>query len=245
MLARKQILKECAHPRTHLDAAPGDLIRNAAVSLRPAAARKKQNDGGEFQHHVNSSCCGWSSTQPRSGRSLKMHPESRPTIHSPRLCGLKKVIQSPMKCPACKRVLKKLKVGPVTLDACQDGCGGIWFDADELGKINATLATGKNPVAEISRTVEVDTGETRVLKCVKCRGATLERKLFSLGSGVIMDCCSKCGGLWLDHSELETIREETNPAPRPVRHIVERKSTSLPINFQLVREVQKLRISVR
>lgn len=149
-----------------------------------------------------------------------------------------------MKCPVCKHTLKKTAVGPVSLDACQGGCGGIWFDADELAKINKSFPAVKNPVAEISRSVEVDSGEDRILKCVKCRGIKLERKLFSLGSGVIMDCCSKCGGVWLDHGELETIREETNPAPRPVRHIVERKSTSLPINFQLVREVQKLRISV-
>ena len=59
----------------HLDTAlGGDLPRNAAVSLRPAAARRKHNDDGEFQHRVYSSCCGWSSTQPRSGASVKIRP---------------------------------------------------------------------------------------------------------------------------------------------------------------------------
>ena len=152
-----------------------------------------------------------------------------------------------MKCPACKRVLKKIKVGSASLDICQDGSGGIWFGGDEPDKVAKSVAVGKKVVAEITRTVEVTADEHRVIKCVSCHGVKLEQKLFSLGSGVIMDHCPKCEGIWLDHGELETIREETNPAPRPVRHVVERsdrKPLSVPISFQMVREVQRLRISV-
>ena len=149
-----------------------------------------------------------------------------------------------MKCPACKRVLRTIKVGPVSLDICQGGCGGIWFSGDELDKIVKSAAAGKETVAEITRSIEVTADEHRVLKCLSCRGVKLERKLFSLGSGVIMDRCPKCESIWLDHGELETIREETNPAPRLARHVVERKPLSVPINFNVVREVQKLRISV-
>lgn len=153
-----------------------------------------------------------------------------------------------MKCPACKRALKKIKVGPATLDVCQGGCGGIWFDGDELDKVAKSVAVGKKVVAEITRTLEVKADEHRVLKCACCRGVNLEQKLFSLGSGVIMDRCPRCAGIWLDHGELETIREETIPAPRPVRHVVQRtdqESVGVPINFQIVREVQRLRVSVK
>lgn len=152
-----------------------------------------------------------------------------------------------MKCPACKRVLKKIKVGSANLDICQGGCGGIWFDGEELDKVAKSVAVGKKVVAEITRTIEVTADEQRVLKCGHCRGVNLEQKLFSLGSGVIMDCCPKCNGIWLDHGELETIREEIIPASRLVRHVVERKGqkpTGVPINLQIVREVQRLRISV-
>ena len=152
-----------------------------------------------------------------------------------------------MKCPGCKRVLKKMKVGAVALDICQGGCGGIWFDGEELDKVARSIAVGKKIVAEITRTVEVTADEHRVLKCAHCRSVKLEQKLFSLGSGVIMDRCPKCAGIWLDHGELETIREETAPTPHPVRHVVERSDRtpmSVPINFRMVREVQRLRISV-
>lgn len=149
-----------------------------------------------------------------------------------------------MKCPVCKRALEKIKVGNVVLDICQGGCGGIWFDGDKLDKVARSAAAWKNSTTEITRSIEVSEDEHRVLKCAHCRGVKLERKLFSLGSGVIMDCCPKCAGVWLDHGELETIHEETNPAPRPVRHVVERKHLSVPINFQVVQKVQRLRISV-
>lgn len=151
-----------------------------------------------------------------------------------------------MKCPVCRRALKKIKVGNVVIDVCQGGCGGIWFDGDELNKAAKSTAAGNKVTAEITRTIEVTADEHRVIKCRHCRGVNLEQKLFSLGSGVIMDRCPKCAGVWLDYGELETIREETIPTPRPVRHVTERserKPMSVPINFQIVREVQRLRIS--
>lgn len=150
-----------------------------------------------------------------------------------------------MKCPACDRTLTRLQAGPVLLDACQQGCGGIWFDADELAKVNQTTPAGKKPAAEITCDPELQLDEDRERKCVHCRNVKLERKLFSLGSGVIMDCCPKCSGLWLDHGELDLIRAELNPLPRPVRHVVARQAPakSIPINFGLVQQVQILQVS--
>ena len=173
--------------------------------------------------------------------------DMRVLLIPPRLRASNFAIQTVMKCPACKRTLKKIKVGSAALDICQGGCGGIWFDGDELDKVAKSVAVGKKVVAEITRTAEVPADEHRVLKCVHCRGVKLEQKLFSLGSGVIMDRCPKCASIWLDHGELETICDETIPIPRPVRHVVERmsrKPLSVPINFNVVREVQKLRIRV-
>ena len=39
-----------------------------------------------------------------------------------------------MKCPACFNELTELQVGNLTVDACQGGCGGIWFDAFETAE---------------------------------------------------------------------------------------------------------------
>lgn len=150
-----------------------------------------------------------------------------------------------MKCPACDRKLTRLPAGPVLLDACQHGCGGIWFDAEELAKVSKTTPAEKQPAAEISRDPKLQVDEERERKCVHCRGVKLERKLFSLGSGVIMDCCPRCSGLWLDHGELELIRAELHPLPRPQRRVITRAAPgkSIPINFSMVQQVQILQVS--
>lgn len=150
-----------------------------------------------------------------------------------------------VKCPACDRKLTRLQIGPVLLDACQQGCGGIWFDAEELAKVNQAVPPGKTSAPQITCDPKSPVDDARERKCVHCRGVKLERKLFSLGSGVIMDCCPKCHGIWLDHGELDTIREELNPLPRPVRHVVTRHAPakSIPINFNVVQQVQVLQVS--
>lgn len=59
-----------------------------------------------------------------------------------------------------------------------------------------------------------------------------------------MDCCGQCGGVWLDHGELAAIREETHPAPVPVRRVVKRSAAprSITVTFGVMQKVQHLRI---
>jgi uncharacterized protein len=145
-----------------------------------------------------------------------------------------------VKCPACDRQLSRIKTGPVLLDICQNGCGGIWFDAAELAQLNHSVPTGKKPLAEIIRDPTVTVDAERIRKCVRCRGVKLERKLFSLGTGVILDRCPKCAGTWLDHGELETIREETHPTPKAVRVLNKNAVRRVPIHFEVLQRVQIL-----
>ncbi len=41
-----------------------------------------------------------------------------------------------MKCPACSHELTELTAGAVTVDVCRGGCGGIWFDHQELKNVD-------------------------------------------------------------------------------------------------------------
>lgn len=133
-----------------------------------------------------------------------------------------------------------MKTGPVLLDICQHGCGGVWFDAAELAQLNQNVPAGKKPLAEIIRDPSITVDSKRIRKCVRCRGVKLERKLFSLGTGVILDRCPKCAGTWLDHGELESIREETNPSPRPPRIVKKSAVRRVPIHFEVLQRVQIL-----
>ena len=41
-----------------------------------------------------------------------------------------------MKCPACENELTDKDVGGVTVDICNGGCGGLWFDNFEFKKFD-------------------------------------------------------------------------------------------------------------
>jgi uncharacterized protein len=143
-----------------------------------------------------------------------------------------------MKCPACQHPLRRFKAGTVTLDGCDGGCGGIWFDHRELAKVNREYPNPDAQVAELSRNPAVRTHDDDIRKCSKC-GVTLEKKLYSLGSGVIMDVCPKCNGIWLDGGELEKIRESIHPRPHSPR-AVNREPVKIAVDFGVVQQVQIL-----
>jgi Zn-finger nucleic acid-binding protein len=112
-----------------------------------------------------------------------------------------------MRCPACHAELTPTTLAGVTLDACQGGCAGIWFDRGELKF---------DPPAELlgqwlddlagSRTVRVDPTQRR--HCPRCPDSVLMRHFSSAARTVTIDECPTCAGIWLDSGELERIRSE-------------------------------------
>jgi len=117
-----------------------------------------------------------------------------------------------MKCPACFNELTPLQVGVVTVDVCQGGCGGIWFDAFELQRVDEQNEAAGEWLLDIQRddTIQVDSSRKR--ECPRCEGVKLKRHFFSAKRQVEVDECPGCGGYWLDAGELERIRQETEEA---------------------------------
>lgn len=151
-----------------------------------------------------------------------------------------------MICPACERPLRRFKAGTVTLDGCHGGCGGIWFDYGELAKVNREHPDADAKIADIARDPAVKTDDYDERRCPKCAGVILDKKLYSLGSGVVMDCCPKCKGVWLDHGELEKIRAALHPRPRPRRAVVrEAPPANVAVGFEVIQQVQILHLGSR
>lgn len=142
-------------------------------------------------------------------------------------------------CPACQRPLHRFKAGTVTLDGCDGGCGGIWFDHRELEKVDREFAHAADKIADIFHDPDVKVDDYAVRSCPRCAGVTLDKKLYSLGSGVIMDRCLKCKGVWLDNGELEKIQAALHPHPAPVRSAAPQ---SVAINLALVQQIQILHL---
>ena len=107
-----------------------------------------------------------------------------------------------MKCPACKGELRKRNAGTMELDVCLGGCGGIWFDQNELGRVSAMAATSLHSIWALKKNPVV-LSEPR--PCPRCEGQILERKWYSDEKTVEVDICPKCGGVWLDDGEFSKI----------------------------------------
>ena len=113
-----------------------------------------------------------------------------------------------MKCPACFNELTELQVGNLVLDACQGGCGGIWFDNFELQKVDEESESAGEPLLHLQRDERIIVDPSRKRECPRCSGVKLHRHFFSAKRRVEVDQCPNCGGYWLDAGELALIRAE-------------------------------------
>ncbi|HMJ63794.1 MAG TPA: zf-TFIIB domain-containing protein [Candidatus Binatia bacterium] len=113
-----------------------------------------------------------------------------------------------MICPACDFTLTPITVGKLTVDVCQGGCGGIWFDNFELKKVDEPQEFEGAPLLHIPRDEQRPVDYNRRRKCPKCPDLVMMRHYFSDKRQVEVDECPGCGGVWLDAGELALIRKE-------------------------------------
>ena len=111
-----------------------------------------------------------------------------------------------MKCPVCTNHLKAQTVEQVTVDVCDGGCGGIWFDNYELQKMDENHEIVGVQLLDISRDPNIKVDHTQQRNCPKCSDVIMMRHFFSPKQQVEIDECAGCGGVWLDSGELAQIR---------------------------------------
>ncbi len=110
---------------------------------------------------------------------------------------------SPMECPTCHLHSQSHDGGGCRLDVCRDGCGGIWFDAFELRKLDEPNEYTGDELLDLSRAADVTLDQTVRYKCPHCPDhVVMMRHFFSAKRGVTVDECPECGGHWLDAGEL-------------------------------------------
>ncbi len=99
-------------------------------------------------------------------------------------------------------------IGGVTVDACEGGCAGIWFDAFELQRVDDQNEIAGDKVLSLQRNPSLVVDAARKRECPRCDGIKLKRQFFSPKLRVEVDHCPHCGGYWLDQGELEKIRAD-------------------------------------
>ena len=114
-----------------------------------------------------------------------------------------------MSCPACGHVLSSQTAGDVTVDVCDGGCGGIWFDHFELKKLDEPTESAGEALLDARRDPGVVVDPTERYRCPKCTDdVVLMRHFWSVKRDVTIDECPECGGIFLDAGELGRIRDD-------------------------------------
>jgi Zn-finger nucleic acid-binding protein len=90
----------------------------------------------------------------------------------------------------------------IAYDMCES-CGSLWLDAGELDKMafkvdGSIEYSSKDKVRDVSEPAK---------KCPRCDDTTLGKVSF-IGSDIVLDRCTNCGGFWLDGGELDLINKE-------------------------------------
>ena len=109
-------------------------------------------------------------------------------------------------CPRCSCALVGRRVGDVVIHECPD-CEGVFLDENAIGLVvdDPNLTRGPALLEALPRRAHSAAPADRKMyvKCPTCAG-TMNRKLFSAGSGVVVDVCRE-HGTFFDAGELPTI----------------------------------------
>lgn len=110
-------------------------------------------------------------------------------------------------CPGCDRILTRLKALSVPVYACHGGCGGFWLSAEALDFFKRPFEPVGDELLRIRKDPEVYVNPGRKRICPQCRFYSMEKYEFSPLTRMPLDACTRCGGIWIDGGELQTIRE--------------------------------------
>ncbi|MBN2455694.1 MAG: zf-TFIIB domain-containing protein [Sedimentisphaerales bacterium] len=111
-----------------------------------------------------------------------------------------------MNCPVCNGVMTEKNFGGVTVNICEDGCKGIWFDWMELSKLDEENEGFGGALMAAMNHPRVNDENREPLGCPKC-GLVMYTHKYKSSTEVNVDECCQCGGFFLDSGELRVIKE--------------------------------------
>ncbi len=126
-------------------------------------------------------------------------------------------------CPRCHTPLSSEEHGDIVMERC-DQCGGRFLDPDDL---KAILEMVRLPVTGTATRMGVDlTGVNEDAACPHCN-VPMEPFNYAGDSGVILDKCHGCGGLWLDKGDLERVLAVVAASEKDIERDMKRFSADL------------------
>ena len=114
-----------------------------------------------------------------------------------------------MICPNCGNMMDEVLIGEVRVDYCRSGCKGVFFDNYELYKMDEKHEYADDPVLQEILSHERDSSNDargNELMCPRCN-IRMRKQAYSYGTGIYLDRCYGCNGIFLDKGELAAIRD--------------------------------------
>ena len=115
-----------------------------------------------------------------------------------------------MNCPCCNTRLETIEYEGVSINTCP-GCKGEFIDPTELSHIVRAREERFAPdvlssVADRTPVFGVPSDDrTRTLECPACQ-SHMQVLNYATDTGISIDRCEGCGGVWLDDQELENVQ---------------------------------------
>jgi Zn-finger nucleic acid-binding protein len=111
-----------------------------------------------------------------------------------------------MKCPDCQSSLQETDYRGIRIDECPE-CRGRWFARDELREAKDRTDDDLrwldfDPFLDEATPYEVRSEGRQCPTCARAMGSMTYET-----SGVVIDKCAGCHGIWLNHGEFEKIVE--------------------------------------
>jgi uncharacterized protein len=116
-----------------------------------------------------------------------------------------------MKCPRCRTELRTIQYEGAQIETCP-GCGGEWLDDGELKHIVHTVEETfpqemKDSLDAINVSIfTIDESVENQLTCPQCPEVQMNRFNYACSSGIALDKCPQCKGIWLDKDEIEKVQ---------------------------------------
>ena len=110
-------------------------------------------------------------------------------------------------CPACGNLMSKIYMPEegLDLDFCNDGCGGIFFDSQELEKFDKPTDNAEEIINIANNTFFNPVNDKIDRICPAC-GINMVKEYIEKAD-ITIDICNFCGGKFLDNGEFQKIRD--------------------------------------
>ena len=140
-------------------------------------------------------------------------------------------------CPACEHELTEITFNGLTVDICQNGCGGIWFYRKELENVDEKHEQDGLILFGIEKNPAIQLDQKKIRFCPRCKDVKLRKHFWSVKAQVEIDECDKCNGLWLDDGELEKIR---NLYENEAEKIADQSKYFKQLSYDLIDQTQEI-----